>query len=187
MAPKPRRETLTPVLPKSTYCITHLQDLFQTNVISIIIENFSIEECYDELPKRYFIATEIGQQIIEEAKMQKYDDLKSARELLEERRDTSSVASYNAIMQSESIDRKEWRYTGDYRNESKHCRNHVNMDGQLVLKGEPFTLVGLDGITYYPMHPRDPSLPMQERANCLCILQGITKDSILGIPYKKHN
>ena len=42
-----------------------------------------------------------------------------------------------------------WKHTGAYRNDPR--QNHVDMDGVRVLKDQPFTLIGADGNTYYPM------------------------------------
>ena len=53
-----------------------------------------------------------------------------------------SVAREEAIQQSPSTDRKEWRHTGAHKNEPRP--NHVDMDGQIVPKKEPFELKGTD-------------------------------------------
>ena len=78
-----------------------------------------------------------------------------------------SVAQHEAYMQSPAVESKSWRHTGNYRNEPR--QNHVDMDGQVVLKDQPFELVGADGMIYYPMYPRDTSLPAAESINCHCI------------------
>ena len=93
--------------------------------------------------------------------------------------DNYIISSYNSIINNQAVDRKKWKYTGDYRNNSEHCRNHASLDGTVIPKDEPFTLVGLSGETYYPLHPRDPSLPAEEREQCLCIVQGIAADSVV--------
>ena len=55
-----------------------------------------------------------------------------------------SVAQHEAYMQSPAVESKSWRHTGNYRNEPR--QNHVDMDGQVVLKDQPFELVGADGM-----------------------------------------
>lgn len=95
-----------------------------------------------------------------------------------------SVAHEEAIQQSPATDRKEWVHTGTHKNEPRP--NHQDMSGQIVPKEQPFTLVGRNGITYYPMYPIDPILPASESVNCHCIHRGITNDSILGMPYEER-
>ncbi len=90
-----------------------------------------------------------------------------------------SVAREEAIQQSPSTDRKEWRHTGTHKNQPRP--NHVAMDGQIVPKDEPFELHGRDGGMYYPMYPRDPVLPASESVNCHCIHRGVASDEALGM------
>ncbi len=91
-----------------------------------------------------------------------------------------------AIQQSLAVDRKEWVYIDSRKNDSAHCRNHAHINGQCVPKDKPFTLVGLDGNTYYPMHPHDPVLPPEERMGCLCMHRGIVSDSAFGLSYEER-
>lgn len=93
-----------------------------------------------------------------------------------------SVAHEEAIQQSPACDQKEWRHTGGAKNKPRP--NHVDMDGQIVPKDEPFTLVGRDDVTYYPMYPRDSILPASETVNCHCIHRGIPNKDILGMSYE---
>lgn len=95
-----------------------------------------------------------------------------------------SVAHEEAIQQSPSCDRKEWRHTGGSKNKPRE--NHVDMDGQIVSKDKPFTLIGRDGTVYYPMYPRDPILPAGESINCHCIHRGIVNDDVLGMSYEER-
>ncbi len=95
-----------------------------------------------------------------------------------------SVAREEAIQQSPSTDRKEWRHTGAHKNEPRP--NHVDMDGQIVSKEEPFELKGKDGKTYYPMYPRDPCLPPGESVNCHCIHRGIDADDAIGMSLEER-
>ena len=60
------------------------------------------------------------------------------------------------------------------------------MDGQVVLKDQPFELVGTDGMIYYPMYPRDTSLPAAESINCHCIEQPVVDMAILGLPLEER-
>lgn len=95
-----------------------------------------------------------------------------------------SVAREEAIQQSPSTDRKEWRHTGAHKNEPRP--NHVDMDGQIVPKKEPFELKGTDGKTYHPMYPRDPCLPPGESVNCHCIHRGIAADDAIGMSLEER-
>lgn len=87
-------------------------------------------------------------------------------------------------MQSPSVEEKEWKHTGAYRNQPR--RNHVSMSGQRVPKGEPFVLEGADGNTYYPAYPRDSILPPGESVNCHCISQPIVSEEALGLPIEER-
>lgn len=95
-----------------------------------------------------------------------------------------AVAHEEAIQQSPATDRKEWVHTGMHKNEPR--QNHIDMSGQIVLKNQTFTLQGVDGHTYYPMHPLDIILPACESVNCHCIHRGITNDEILGMSYEER-
>jgi hypothetical protein len=93
-----------------------------------------------------------------------------------------SVAREEAIQQSPAVEQKEWRHTGAHKNQPRP--NHVAMDHQIVPKDQPFEMQGRDGGTYYPMYPRDPSLPACESVNCHCIHRGIVNEDILGMSYE---
>lgn len=95
-----------------------------------------------------------------------------------------SVAAQEAMMQSPAVEEKEWRHIGAYRTEPR--QNHVDMDGQRVKKGEPFTLEGADGATYYPEYPRDSILPPGESVNCHCISQPIVNADVLGLSVEER-
>ena len=90
-----------------------------------------------------------------------------------------SVAHQEAIEQDPAVNRKCWRHSGSAK--TKPRENHVAMDGQTVPKDKPFTLNGADGVTYYPMFPRDTLLPAGERINCHCLSQAIVDDDVLGM------
>lgn len=90
-----------------------------------------------------------------------------------------SVAREETIQQSPATDRKEWKHTGAHKNKPRP--NHVDMDGQIVPKDQPFELKGRDGAMYYPMYPRDPALPASETVNCHCIHRGVANDDVLGM------
>mgnify|MGYP000747935359 FL=1 len=95
-----------------------------------------------------------------------------------------SVAQQEAFMQSPAVESKGWLHTGNYRNEPR--QNHIDMDGQIVAKDQPFELIGADGIVYHPMYPRDVILPAGERINCHCIQQPIVSEDILGLPLEER-
>ena len=86
-------------------------------------------------------------------------------------------AHQEARIQSPSSYKKEWVHTG-----AAHPReNHVAINGQQVFKREPFTLTGRNGGTYYPMCPRDTSLPAEESINCHCTTKDVVDQEILGM------
>ncbi len=95
-----------------------------------------------------------------------------------------SVAREEAIQQSPSTDRKEWRHTGAHKNKPRP--NHVDMDGQIVPKDKPFELQGRDGVVYHPMYPRDPILPASETVNCHCIHRGVAADDAIGMSLEER-
>ncbi len=95
-----------------------------------------------------------------------------------------SVAREEAIQQSPSTDRKEWRHTGAHKNKPRP--NHVDMDGQIVPKDQPFVLTGRDGVVYHPMFPRDPILPASEAVNCHCIHRGVAADDAIGMSLEER-
>lgn len=88
-------------------------------------------------------------------------------------------AQLESYIQSPAVEEKMWKHTGAYRNDPR--QNHVDMDGVHVPKGQPFTLIGADGNTYYPMTPRDVCLPPRESVNCHCLLQPVVSEEVLGL------
>lgn len=95
-----------------------------------------------------------------------------------------SVAQEESIQQNPSVEEKEWVHTGSRKNKPR--QNHVNMSGQKVKKTEPFELTGADGATYYPMFPRDSTLPASESVNCHCIHRGIVSQRVLGLSLEER-
>lgn len=95
-----------------------------------------------------------------------------------------SVAHNDAMLQNPCVTDKIWRHSGT-RNVTPRP-NHVAMNGQKVAKDKPFTLIGADGLAYYPMFPRDPDLPVGETANCHCIAQDGIDEDILGLPLEER-
>ena len=93
-----------------------------------------------------------------------------------------SVAQQEAYDLNPVIEEKEW----------KHCssnnprQNHLDMHGQRVQKNKPYTLIGADGKTYYPMYPRDPILPAGESINCGCLSSGVANKDILGFSVEER-
>lgn len=94
------------------------------------------------------------------------------------------VAQQEAFMQSPSVEQKGWLHTGSYRNQPR--QNHMDMDGQTVPKASPYTLLGADGETYYPMYPGDTSLPAGERINCHCISRPVVNEDALGLSLEER-
>lgn len=95
-----------------------------------------------------------------------------------------SVAQQEALMQSPSVEEKAWVHTGSHRNTPR--QNHVDMNGVRVPKSETFTLIGADGVTYYPMYPRDSILPPGESVNCHCLVQPIVSEDVLGLSLEER-
>lgn len=93
-------------------------------------------------------------------------------------------AQLESYIQSPAVEEKMWKHTGAYRNDPR--QNHVDMDGVHVPKGQPFTLIGADGNTYYPMAPRDVCLPPRESVNCLCLLQPVVSEEVLGLSLEER-
>lgn len=122
------------------------------------------------------------QQILDSGIRDEY--YKARRVALTETLRAHSVAQQEAFMQSPSVSQKLWRHTGAYRNEPR--QNHVDMDGQIVDKDKPFTLIGEDGGTYYPMYPRDIILPPSESINCHCIDEPVVDEEILGLSLEER-
>ena len=95
-----------------------------------------------------------------------------------------SYAQNEAMVQSPAVQSKEWVHTGAHANQPR--QNHMDMNGQIVLLDQPFVLYGADGGVYYPMFPRDSSLPPGESVNCHCIHRGIVDESVLGLPLEER-
>lgn len=95
-----------------------------------------------------------------------------------------NVAKQEADMQNPCVTEKMWRHTGAHKNEPRP--NHIDMDGQRVPVDKPYTLIGADGVTYYPMFPTDPELPPGESINCHCISQSIVDEDILAMPLEER-
>ncbi len=93
-----------------------------------------------------------------------------------------SVSQQEARLQSPVVAGKKWR--GGF--SSSPRQNHLDMDGQIVLKNEPFEMVGKDGKTYYPQYPRDPILPVGETANCHCFAQDVLDTDMQDKPLKER-
>lgn len=96
-----------------------------------------------------------------------------------------SVAQNEAIQQSPAIDTKTWRHSGGHK--IKPRENHVAMDKQTVPKAQPFAMwSNINAGWYYPMFPRDPSLPPEESINCHCLLQGNASEQALGMSIEER-
>lgn len=93
-----------------------------------------------------------------------------------------NVSKYEAMLQSPVVAKKMWRHI-DVGTPRPY---HLFMDGMTVDKDRPFTLIGADGETYYPLYPIDPCLPAGEAINCHCIIEEITDESILGLSIEER-
>lgn len=96
----------------------------------------------------------------------------------------NSVSAQEAYIQSPAVSEKKWRHTSARKNNPR--KNHVDMDGQIVPVNETFELIGTDGVTYYPMYPRDTILPPSESVNCHCIHQPIVDKEIIGLSIEER-
>lgn len=88
-----------------------------------------------------------------------------------------NVSKYESALQTPCVVGRKWRHLGI----GNPRPNHVDMDGQIVEKDQPFTLIGADGGTYYPMYPVDSSLPAGESINCHCVADNVIDKDILGL------
>lgn len=109
---------------------------------------------------------------------------KARRAALTETLRAHSFAREDSIWQCPAAEMKEWVHTGEYRNEPRP--NHEAINGQIVGKDENFVLIGADGVTYYPIMPKDPALPAAEVINCHCIHRGIASEKILGLSLEER-
>lgn len=94
------------------------------------------------------------------------------------------IAAQEAIIQLPETNRKQWKHSGSYKIRPRE--NHIKMNGQVVLKTQPFKMTGADGKTYYPMIPGDTSLPPAERINCHCIVSPVLDDSVFNMPLEER-
>jgi hypothetical protein len=145
--------------------------------------------CHTEIENILTSGLEKGsgiQQFVEDIMNSKIRDsyYKARRVAVTEILRAHSVAREEGIRQSPAVEYKEWVHTGSYRNAPR--RNHVDMSGQTVDKTKPFTLIGADGGVYFPMYPRDTSLPAGESINCHCIHRGIASENVLGLPLEER-
>lgn len=95
-----------------------------------------------------------------------------------------SYAQLDAYTQNPAVTGKRWLHTGGRYNDPRE--NHVRMSGTVVPVEQAFTLAGADGSTYYPMCPRDASLPASESVNCHCLIQPVVDENILGMPLEER-
>ncbi|MCM1227500.1 MAG: phage minor head protein [Clostridium sp.] len=109
---------------------------------------------------------------------------KARRAALTETLRAHSFAREDSIQQCPAAEMKEWVHTGEYRNEPRP--NHEAINGQIVRKDKNFVLKGADGVTYYPIMPKDPALPAAEVINCHCVHRGIVSENILGLSLEER-
>lgn len=102
---------------------------------------------------------------------------RSRRVALTEVLRVESYAQQESMIQNPSAYKKKWVHVMS----AQPRENHMAISGQEVFKREPFTLIGRDGSTYYPMCPRDTSLPASESVNCHCLMETVTDQKILGM------
>ena len=102
---------------------------------------------------------------------------RSRRVALTESLRVESYAQQESMIQNPLAYKKKWKHVM-----SAHPReNHMAMDGQEVFKRETFTLTGKNGTTYMVLCPRDTSLPVEETANCHCLMETIADENALGM------
>ena len=88
-----------------------------------------------------------------------------------------SIGQQDSFIQNPSCYKKRWVYTWQAADPRE---NHIAMNGQEVFKREPFTLGGPNG-TFYPMYPRDSSLPAGESIYCHCTMSVVVDEEVLGM------
>lgn len=102
---------------------------------------------------------------------------RSRRVALTESLRVESYAQQESMIQNPLAYKKKWKHVM-----SAHPReNHMAMDGQEVFKREMFTLTGKNGATYMVLCPRDTNLPVEETANCHCLMETIADENALGM------
>ena len=102
---------------------------------------------------------------------------RSRRVALTESLRVESYAQQESMIQNPLAYKKKWKHVM-----SAHPReNHMAMDGQEVFKREMFTLTGKNGATYMVLCPRDTSLPVEETANCHCLMETVADENALGM------
>lgn len=102
---------------------------------------------------------------------------RSRRVALTEMLRVESYAQQESMVQNPLAYKKKWRHVMS----ANPRENHMAISGQEVFKREMFTLTGADGATYYPLCPRDTSLPASESINCHCIMETIVNENALGM------
>lgn len=111
-------------------------------------------------------------------------EYRARRTALTEMLRAHNVAHQEEMSQNPCVVSKRWRHSGGYRIEPR--QNHVDMDMQVVLKKDPFVMIGKDGFIYYPQYPTDPVLPPGESINCHCIAEDIVDPDILGMSLEER-
>jgi hypothetical protein len=99
-----------------------------------------------------------------------------------------SVAQQESFDQSPAVESKMWLHSG-WRQYARlnHMELGFDKDRNTVKKDGTFTLYGADGGVYYPMYPRDSSLPPGESINCGCVCVPIVDENILGMSLEERD
>ena len=99
-----------------------------------------------------------------------------------------SVAKQESFDQSPAVESKMWLHSG-WRQYARlnHMELGFDKDRNTVKKDGTFTLYGADGGVYYPMYPRDSSLPPGESINCGCVCVPIVDENILGMSLEERD
>lgn len=106
---------------------------------------------------------------------------RSRRVALTETLRVESYAQQETMTQNPLAYKKRWKHVM-----SEHPReNHMAMDGTEVFKRDMFELKGKNGGTYRVMCPRDTSLPVEETANCHCLMETIENEDAIGMTKKQ--
>lgn len=153
--------------------------------LATLMKETSVKQLEDILKRGLDVGSDISSVTVELMQSGIRDEYYRARRVaVTEILRAHNVAKQEADMQNPCVKEKMWRHTGAHKNEPRE--NHIAMDGQRVRVEDPYTLIGADGETYYPMFPTDTILPPGESINCHCISQSIVDEDVLAMPLEER-